>query len=584
MKNHIPISKKLFFGSLLAGLLGLLAHASGQETEVAIIVKPKATMPEAALNALVSAHGGREHRNIPQLNARIIRLPANACKKTLAALSKHKDVEYAEPDYTATAFNVANDPQFTSGNQWALGKIEAANAWTTTVGSSDVVVAVIDSGVSASHPDLAGKVLPGYDFFNNDADPTDDNGHGTAVAGLIGAATNNGIGMAAVSWNSMILPVKALGADGSGSYSAISNAIIWAADNGASIINLSLGGTSASTTLQNAINYAWNRNCVIIAAAGNSGNNIPQYPGACTNVVAVSATDIKDARTSWSNFGSYVDIAAPGANVLTLQGANSYSNWNGTSFSSPITAGVVALMASANSSLNNTSLVNTLLANADDLGAVGYDVNFGNGRVNARRAVQAALGTVPADTTSPSVSITSPASGSTVAGTVNVSLSATDNVAVTRTELFINGSIFGTSNSATANFSWNTAAFADGSYTLEARAYDAANNVGSRTISVTVRNAVIVDTTAPTVAIISPTNGTRLRGRSVNVEVRSSDNIGVTRVELYVNGRLSASSSSANPRFTWNIGSLPNGSYTLQSFAYDAAGNIGQSSIITVRK
>jgi len=584
MKNHIPISKKLFFGSLLAGLLGLLAHASGQETEVAIIVKPKSTMPEAALNALVSAHGGREHRNIPQLNARIIRLPAKAAQKALAAIAKHKDVEYAEPDFTATAFNVANDPQFTSGNQWALGKIEAPNAWTTTVGSSDVVVAVIDSGVSASHPDLAGKVLPGYDFFNNDNDASDDNGHGTAVAGLIGAATNNGIGMAAVSWNSSILPVKALGADGSGSYSAISNAIIWAADNGASIINLSLGGTSASTTLQNAVNYAWSRNCVIIAAAGNSGNNIPQYPAACTNVVAVSATDINDARTSWSNIGSYVDIAAPGANVLTLQGANSYSNWNGTSFSSPITAGVVALMASANSSLNNTSLVNTLLANADDLGAVGYDVNFGNGRVNARRAVQAALGTVPADTTSPSVSITSPASGSTVAGTVNVSLSATDNVAVTRTELFINGSIFGTSNSATANFSWNTAAFADGSYTLEARAYDAANNVGSRTISVTVRNAVIVDTTAPTVAIISPTNGTRLKGRSVNVDVRSSDNIGVTRVELYVNGRISASSTSANPRFTWNIGSLPNGSYTLQSFAYDAAGNIGQSSIITVRK
>jgi thermitase len=584
MKNLLHLSKKMFSGAVIAGLLSALAQASAAEPEVSLIIKPKSSMPEAALHALVSAHGGRAVSNIPQLNVRIIRLPANASAKALAAISKHKDVEYAEPDFTASALNTANDPQFTSGAQWSLQKIEAPVAWNTTTGSSNVVVAVIDSGVTASHPDLAGKVLPGYDFINNDTDATDDNGHGTAVAGLIGAATNNGIGMAAVSWNSMILPVKALGADGNGSYSAISNAIIWAADRGARIINLSLGGTSASTTLQNAVNYAWNRNCVIIAAAGNSGNDVPQYPGACTNVVAVSATNSSDARASWSNFGTYVDIAAPGVNVLTLQGASSYSNWNGTSFSSPITAGVVALMASANAGLNNATLVNTLLANADDLGTVGYDVNFGHGRVNARRAVQAALGAVIPDTTAPSVSISSPANGSTVAGTVNVNLSSSDNVAVTRTELFINGSLFGSSTTASASFSWDTTAFADGTYSLEARAYDAANNIGTRTISVTVRNTVVADTTAPTVSIISPTNGARLKGRSVNVDVRATDNVAVTRVELFINGSFFGASTSSSPRFVWNIGRIPNGTYTLQSFAYDAAGNIGASSLISVRK
>lgn len=584
MKNHIRHFTRLFACSLIAGLTALLAQASAQVNEVSIIVKPKASMREAGLDALVSAHGGRAHSNVPQLNARVIKLPAQAAQKALLALSKHKDVEYAEPDFTATALNLANDPQFASGNQWSLQKIEAPVAWNTSVGSSSVVVAVIDSGVTASHPDLSGKVLPGYDFFNNDNDATDDNGHGTAVAGLIGAATNNGIGMAGVSWNSMILPVKALGADGSGSYSAISNAITWAADRGARIINLSLGGTSSSITLQNAINYAWSRDCVIIAAAGNSGNNIPQYPAACANVVAVSATDSNDARTSWSNFGTYVDIAAPGANILTLQGANSYSNWNGTSFSSPITAGVVALMAATNGTLNNVSLVDTLLANADDRGIAGYDESFGYGRVNARRAVEASLGVVPVDTTAPSVSINSPSNGSTVSGTVNVSLSSSDNVGVIRTELFINGSIFGTSTSSSASFSWNTTTFADGTYILEARAYDAANNIGSRSISVTVRNSVVADTTAPAVAIISPTNGSRLKGRSVNVDVRASDNVGVTRVELYINGILSGTSSSASPRFTWKIGSIPSGTYTLQSFAYDAAGNIGKSSLISVRK
>lgn len=584
MKNHMKTTKSLLSGALLAGLLGALAQATAAEPEVSLIIKPKSHMREASLHAMVASHGGRAERNIPQLNTRVVRLPAKAAAKALAAMSKNSDVEYVEPDFTATALNTANDPQFTSGNQWALQKIAAPVAWNTTIGSSNVIVAVIDSGVSATHPDLAGKVLPGYDFINNDTDATDDNGHGTAVAGLIGAATNNGIGMAGVSWNSMILPVKALGADGNGSYSAIANAIIWAADRGARVINLSLGGTSASTTLQNAVNYAWNRNCVVIAAAGNSGNNIPQYPGACSNVVAVSATDSNDLRPSWSNFGSYVDVSAPGVNVLTLQGANSYSNWNGTSFSSPITAGVVALMASANSSLNNTALVNTLLANSDDIGTAGYDVYYGNGRVNANRAVQAALGAVPADTTAPAVSITSPANGSTVAGTINVNLSSSDNVGVTRTELFINGSLFGSSSAATASFNWNTTAFADGVYNLEARAYDAANNIGSRTISVTVRNTVIVDTTAPSVAIISPTNGTRLRNRSTNVDVRATDNVAVTRVELFINGSFFGASTSSTPRFVWNTGSIPNGTYTLQSFAYDAAGNIGASSVISVRK
>lgn len=584
MKNLILTTKCVFSGAFLAGLLGAFASANAAEPEVSLIIKPKADMPEAALHALISAHGGRGERNIPQLNARVVRLPAKAAEKALEAIAKHKNVEYVEPDFTATALNTANDPQFTSGNQWALQKIAAPLAWNTTVGSSNVIVAVIDSGVTATHPDLAGKVLPGYDFINNDADATDDNGHGTAVAGLIGAATNNGIGMAGVSWNSMILPVKALGADGNGSYSAISNAIIWAADRGARVINLSLGGTAASTTLQNAVNYAWNRNCVVIAAAGNSGNDIPQYPGACNNVVAVSATNSSDVRPSWSNFGSYVDISAPGVNVLTLQGANSYSNWNGTSFSSPITAGVVALMASANSSLNNAALVNTLLANADDIGTAGYDVYYGNGRVNANRAVQAALGAVLVDTTAPSVSITSPANGSTVAGTINVNLSSSDNVGVTRTELFINGSLFGSSTSAAASFSWNTTAFADGVYSLEARAYDAANNIGSRTVSVTVQNAVIVDTTAPSVAIISPTNGSRLRSKRTNIDVRASDNVGVTRVELFINGNFFGASTSSAPRFVWNTGRIPNGTYTLQSFAYDAAGNIGASSVISVRK
>jgi len=142
--------------------------------------------------------------------------------------------------------------------------------------------------------------------------------------------------MASVAWGNPILPVKVLGADGSGTYSGIANGITWAADKGARIINLSLGGTSSSRTLQDAVNYAWNKKAVLVAAAGNNGNDTALYPAACSNVVAVSATNSSDSRPSWSNYGSYVDVAAPGESILTLYGADSYAYWNGTSFSSPV--------------------------------------------------------------------------------------------------------------------------------------------------------------------------------------------------------------------------------------------------------
>lgn len=552
--------------------------------EVQILVKSKATMPEAALHALLSAQGASEIGTIPALDVRVIRVPARAADKLLAALQRNKDVEYAEPDHVATAIGAANDPYFTAGNQWSLSKIEAPAAWDATVGSPEVVVAVIDSGVRSSHPDLSGKVLQGYDFINNDTDASDDNGHGTAVAGITAASTNNGIGMAGISWNSLILPVKVLGADGSGSYSAMANGITWAADNGARIINLSLGGTSSSRTLQNAVNYAWNRNVILIAAAGNNGNNTAFYPAACKNVVAVSATDSSDRRPSWSNYGSYVDVSAPGVSVLTLSGSSSYAYWNGTSFSSPVTAGVVALMAAANPTLSNAGMVDALLTNSDDIGAAGYDVYYGHGRVNARRAVASVVNTTPLDSTPPSLAISSPADGAVLGGTVNVNLSATDNVGVTKVELYIGGLPFGESSSATASFSWNTNNYLDGAYILEARAYDAANNVTSSAITVNVRNSTVADTTAPLATITSPGDGSKLKGKTVKVNVSASDNVGVTKVELYIDGKLFGTSSSSTARFNWNISKLSTGAHTLQAYAFDAAGNIGSSQLVTVYK
>jgi hypothetical protein len=323
---------------------------------------------------------------------------------------------------------------------------------------------------------------------------------------------------------------------------------------------------------------------ILVAAAGNNGNSTLFYPAACNNVVAVSATDSADRRPTWSNFGSYVDVSAPGVGILTLSGANSYTNWNGTSFSSPVASGVVALMAAANPSLSNVGVVDALLKNNDDIGSLGYDVYYGNGRVNARRAVAAVANVVPSDSTPPSVAFSSPVNGAVLADTVNVTVSSADNVGVTKVELYIGGVLYGQSNTATATFSWDTTGYLDGSQILEARAYDAANNVASRTITVNLKNSSVADTIAPLAAITSPSNGTKLISKTVKVNVTASDNVGVTKVELYIDGKLFGTSASATTSFSWNIGRVTAGAHTLQVYAFDAAGNIGASNPVTVYK
>lgn len=563
----------------LAACWGLLigGSAMGQGSgEVQLLLKVKNQLPAPAVAALLKANSLRPAGEIPALGVRVVRVSAAAAAKVMAALSKHKDVEYVEPDAEAKAVAAVNDPGFPS--QWHLATIQAPAAWDLQTGSEQLQVAVIDTGVNAAHPD-AGRVAGGYDFVNGDADATDDNGHGTAVAGCISPVTNNALGIAGLSWNSVVLPVKVLDASGSGSYSAIANGIIYAADWGARIINLSLGGTSNSTTLQNAVNYAWNKGCVIVAAAGNSGNSTAFYPAACNNVVAVSATRSNDTRPTWSNYGSYVDLSAPGENIWTLDNGTGYRYISGTSFSSPIVAGVLALMASTGPR-SNAELVELLLTNVDDIGTAGYDTYYGYGRVNAFRAVQATAGFVGVDATAPQVSILSPAAGSAVSGTIDIRVTATDNVAVERLELWLNGAKAGESPGPSVDFTVDTRNYADGLLQVEVRGVDAAGNVGSASQSLQVMNAG--DTTAPVATITSPKNGAVIKGKTVNVGATSSDNVGFVRLELYIDGALYAASSTSSATFKWNLSGYAKGTHTLQLVARDQAGNAGVSSLVSV--
>ena len=221
-----------------------------------------------------------------------------------------------EPDYEVRVEQTPNDPDFSQ--QWGMAKIQAPQAWDVTRGSSSVKVAIVDTGIKLNHPDLAAKIVAARNFTTSST-VDDVYGHGTHVAGIAAAVTNNGLGVAGVGYNASLMSVKVLGDTGSGYHSDIANGIIWATDNGANVINMSLGGPSSSTTLQQAVDYAWSHGVVVVAAAGNGGNSVPSYPGAYANVIGVAATDPNDRLYSFSTYGDWVDVAAPGNALSTTK-------------------------------------------------------------------------------------------------------------------------------------------------------------------------------------------------------------------------------------------------------------------------
>ncbi len=300
-------------------------------------------------------------------------------------------VEFAEPDYLLPPLLIPNDPSF--GQQWALQKVAAPGAWDLARGQSSVVVGVCDTGVLASHPDLAPNLmLPGYNSVDKSSNTNPIHPHGTMVAGCISAQGNNGLGVAGLAYGVKILPIK-VSNDPSGSayLSDMATGVRWAADRGARLINLSYSGAQYAT-MDSAAQYARSKNALLFMAAGNEGRDInashPDYP----SFILVGSTQSADQRSSWSNYGKAVDMAAPGENILTTTLNNGYASVSGTSFASPYAVAGAALLLSANPALTVSQLESHLLNGCDDLGAIGEDDPFGRGRLNALKALRLVTG------------------------------------------------------------------------------------------------------------------------------------------------------------------------------------------------
>lgn len=535
-----------------------------------LLVGPRAGLSDKEFDKVLKSQNARSRGRLKQSGTHVVELPAGADEvKAMQALKKDRRLKYVELDMAVMPAVSVNDPSYTKS--WALPKTQATTAWDTTNGNG-VVIAILDTGVNSSHPDLASNIVPGWNIYDNNANTSDVHGHGTGVAGTAAMVGNNGTGSTGVAWGAKIMPVRISAPDGYAYWSTVAQGVYWAADNGAKVVNISYNGVSGSSTVQSAAQYLRNKGGVVVVAAGNSGGL--ESIAANDALLTVSATDSNDARASFSSYGDYVDLAAPGVSIYSTTSAGSYANWSGTSFSSPVTAGVVALMMSANSKLGSADIERILKSTAVDLGSAGADPYFGAGRVDAAKAVATAKSTVTADTQSPTISIASPTGGS-VTGVVPVDVNYSDNVGVTRAELYVNGSKVATDDSGPFAFAWDTASYTDGSYTLVAKAYDAAGNVGaSPSVTVSLGN----DATAPVITSLTPDSGATV-SNTQKVSVSATDNQKVTRISLSIDGKEVANAYGSSLSYTWNTRKVAKGAHSITARAWDAATNTSSKSV-----
>jgi subtilisin family serine protease len=541
-----------------------------------ILVAKKRGSADSDFHDALRANNGNALGRLGNLDVHVVNVPAGRETEVVERLSRNPHIEFAELDEAVAPDAGVNDPD--ASLEWHLGVIGAPAAWDLSVGSG-VTIAILDTGVDPTHPDLV--QVPGWNFYDNNSNSADVYGHGTAVAGAAAAAMNNGIGVAGVAGSARIMPIRISDPAGYGYFSTIAQGLSWAADRGARVANISYSVAGSSTVI-NAANYFRSKGGLVAVSAGNTGANDSTPP--TSSMLVVAATDASDQRAGFSTYGSFIGIAAPGVSIYTTANGGGYRYASGTSFSSPVVAGAAALVLARRPDYTSAQVEAALKSTATDLGSAGTDVYYGAGRLNAAAAVQLAAGSGTGDSTPPTVAIASP-TGGTASGTVAVSVSASDNVGVTRVELRVNGVTVASDSAAPFQFSWNSGSVANGTVSLTAAAFDAAGNSAvSSTVSLGVSNGTptVPDTTPPTVSITSPSGGAATVSGTVTVSINATDNVGVTRVDLRVNGSTVATGNSAPYQLSWNSTMVPDGSATLSALAYDAAGNSASSAPVAV--
>lgn len=351
----------------------------------AALTDPQLTSILRAIDGKTKSHHGSTY---------IFKSSRMSTDQLIAYFSKRNDVQFAEPNYLLLPNAVPNDSLYPK-YQWNMPAINMEQAWDISKGSDAVTIAVVDTGLDLHHPEFTDKVVDGYNVLNPGALPQDDNGHGTHVAGIIAARTNNGRGVAGVTWNNKIMPIKGIGSDGSGSSFDIAKGIMWATDHGARVINMSVGNYQPSSVLHDAIKYAFSKDVVMVAASGNDHSSQPSFPASYPEVVSVAAVDQNGNQAPFSNFGSSIDVAAPGVDIPSTYLTGEYAALSGTSMACPHVTGLVGLIRSLNPSLSNGEVMKIMRKTARDAGPAGWDHDYGYGIIDVASALKLATPPTP---------------------------------------------------------------------------------------------------------------------------------------------------------------------------------------------
>lgn len=681
-----------------------------------VLIRLKPGVSQQVQDDLLNKQNAKVVSEIPQISVKVLRVPVQARDAVIEALSHNPNVEFAEKDEIMKPQAVMpNDPYFPkattslssiNGGAWGWEASRTTEAWGVTQGDPNVIIAILDTGLKPQGlKDFDGQISSTWNVLNKSSDVTTNAGnHGTYVAGAAGLGINNSVGNTGYCPKCKLMPIQ-VGDDSGLAISAGAEGLIYAADHGARVANMSFAGSTSTTTMSSAVAYARSKNVTMFAAAGNTNCDCKTYPSSYDGVMGIGGYADSGAKAGDSNYGTWVSFAAPQGNMTgwpSLNNAPGYAQVGGTSLASPAAAGMAALVLSARPTMTAGELeqllissaqpasfnvkygridpsvalrqiglvdpkagtppvmtsipqiyrgdpINTkhnlaLLTNAPQVGqviyrgqgawagayplrvsisewsrckpdgtscqvvsvgagtyqyvvqsadagfALKYTVGISNdvGTATASSLLTATIGggggtTPPPDTTVPTVNITTPPNGATVTGTININASGSDNVGVTKTEIYIDNVLRASSTSSSVGYSWDTRTVPNGSHTIFAKAYDAAGNAGTSTVvTVNVSNQ-IVSNQPPVVTLNSPIDGATIVGNINYINASATDDKAVTRIEVYVDAALKSTTYGSSVNYKWNTRKLKPGYHTIIVKAYDADGASSYKQIQVVR-
>ncbi len=556
------------------------AIASLPFVESELLVQPYPGANPKALAEVYSRVGAVVIDEIADIDLAVLAVPAGRLRGTAEALAESGLIETVQKNYLYEPDALPNDPLF--DRQTHLEQVDAATAWDTTIGSTDVVIAIVDTGVYANHPDLRDKIIEGWNVYDDNADFDDVLGHGTQVAGVAAADSDNGEGVSGLSWKSPILVVRAGDRRGMSTGRHIAAGILWAASHGAKVINVSFAPLWSDRVVRAAAQVAFGRGCFVVISAGNGGG-VTRATG-YTEALFVGAVNDVGEIASFSDRGPFVDLVAPGTGIRSTTMDGDYGMTNGTSFSAPIVSGVAALVWSVSPDLRPASIRQILLGSAVDLGEAGRDSVYGHGAVDAAAAVREALAFALApDSKPPSLDVVRPINGEALTGPYLATATATDTSGVADVALSIDGIALATDVRSPYRFVIDTAAFDEGRHELSFVATDSVGNVSlTETVVVTFAPSTSGGRGGGEITFTSPAADSTVSG-TVIIQASVADADGLSVIEWFVDGEsvfvTSLTGLSSGVTYAWSSSSATPGPHTITITITDTRGRRTTGSI-----